>query len=91
MVAETRLIAAPSVVTSSVGDELVLLDLDRGIYYGLNPTGARVWELLIEGSSTTEVIAKLAADHEVACAVVEKEVVRIVEELREKKLLSAIP
>ena len=38
-----------TVIAKMVGAEMVLLDYDRGIYYGLNPIGARVWQLLSEG------------------------------------------
>jgi hypothetical protein len=37
---------ARHVVTTRLGDELVLLDVDRGDYYSLNQTAARVWDLL---------------------------------------------
>ena len=32
-----------SVVTSSVGDEMVVLDLDSGLYHSLNEVGAFVY------------------------------------------------
>jgi hypothetical protein len=38
-------------VVSRVGAETVLLHLENGTYYGLDPVGTRVWELL-QGSST---------------------------------------
>ena len=34
------------VVHRMVGDEAVLLQLDSGVYYGLDPVGSRIWELL---------------------------------------------
>jgi hypothetical protein len=42
----TRVTPAPHVVTTRLGNELVLLDVDRGDYYSLNQTAARVWDLL---------------------------------------------
>jgi len=35
---------------------MVLLDFERGIYYGLNTVGARVWELLLKEKTTDEII-----------------------------------
>ncbi len=35
------------VVAREVGGEMVLLDLASGQYFGLDPIGARIWELLI--------------------------------------------
>lgn len=37
---------APTVVTTRVGEEVVLLDVDGGDYYSLNETAGRVWDFL---------------------------------------------
>ena len=33
-------------VFSRLADEAVILNMDKGVYYGLNAVGARVWELI---------------------------------------------
>jgi len=37
------------VMARTVGDETVILDLASGTYYGLDPVGARIWQLMSEG------------------------------------------
>ena len=37
------------VMARTVGDETVILDLASGTYYGLDPIGARIWQLMGEG------------------------------------------
>jgi hypothetical protein len=37
------------VMARTVGDETVILDLANGTYYGLDPVGARMWQLMSEG------------------------------------------
>ena len=37
------------VMARTVGDETVILDLASGTYYGLDPVGARMWQLMSEG------------------------------------------
>ena len=39
-------VAAPDVLASEFGDEVVILNLDDGVYYSLDHVGARVWSLL---------------------------------------------
>jgi hypothetical protein len=39
------------VVVREVAGELVLLDLGRAEYFGLNPTGTRIWQGLSRGLS----------------------------------------
>ena len=34
-----------------LGDETVILDLASGTYYGLDPVGARIWQLMAEGQT----------------------------------------
>ena len=34
------------VIARQVGGETVMLDLAKGSYYGLDPVGARMWELM---------------------------------------------
>lgn len=41
-----RFSRSPDVLVQSVGDEAVLLDLASEKYFGLNPVGRRIWELL---------------------------------------------
>ena len=40
------IVAASDVLASEFDDELVLLDLRDGVYYGLEHVGARVWALV---------------------------------------------
>jgi hypothetical protein len=91
MRSDTRIIAAAGLLTAPVGEELVLLDLERGVYYGLNAPGARIWELLVEGLPVRTVAALLAAKHDSSITEVEGDVVRLVDELREKALIASPP
>ena len=46
-------------------DEIVLLDLDSGGYYGLNQIGSRIWCLLQEGNTPSEALDVLIQQYEV--------------------------
>ena len=43
------------VLARQVGEETVMLDLAKGAYFGLDPVGARIWQLLAEGRTLVEV------------------------------------
>ena len=45
---ESRVRMPEGVVSQSLDSETVLLDLDRGVYYGLDPVGTRTWDLIRE-------------------------------------------
>ena len=75
------------VIAKMVGSEMVLLDYDRGIYYGLNPVGARVWQLLSDGSTVEQVIDRLTDEYDVARAALEADVTALLRELEAKELV----
>lgn len=58
----TRLAFNPAVVTATVGEEAVLLDSDKGIYFGLNRVAARVWHLAVDGASVDEILCRLFSE-----------------------------
>lgn len=55
-----------NVVFQNLDDEAVLLDLLNGQYFGLNPVGTRMWQLLAtkEGHVAT-VLAQLQAEYDI--------------------------
>ena len=63
---------APDVVYTRVSEGAVLLSTAEEVYYGLNPVGARVWELLEAGRSVAEICGQIGEEFEGA----EEETVR---------------
>jgi len=47
------------------GDRGVLLDYDRGEYYGLNDVATFVWKLLKEGCSPKQLVERLTNEYDV--------------------------
>jgi hypothetical protein len=78
------------VIFRSVGDDLVLLDFSRGLYYALDPVGARIWELLHEERTVEEIVAAIVSEYEVDAATAEGDVRRLIEELAERELVSVV-
>ena len=52
-------------ISSAMGAEQAILQLDSGKYFGLNPVGARVWQLAAEPHKVSEILATLLAEYEV--------------------------
>ena len=67
--------------------EAVLLELSRGVYYGLDEIGTRIWNLLGEGRSLQETVAALVDEYDVSDAQGAEDVLRLVTELEERRLL----
>ncbi len=62
---DSRLGVPPQVMTRIVGDELVLLDIAKGVYFGLDGVGKHIWESLSDGQSLQQAAAAVAAEYEV--------------------------
>ena len=77
------------VMAREVGDETVILDLANGTYYGLDPVGARIWQLMVEGQTLTQVCELMLADFGVTREVIEHDVLALVQTLMERQLVSA--
>jgi hypothetical protein len=61
----SMVVAARDRLSSELGGEAVILDLDGGIYYGLNEVGTRIWSLVQEPASVVAVCAQLQEEYEV--------------------------
>src|SRR3954469_640037 len=75
-----------SQVASRVGDELAILDLDRSVYYGLDPVGTRLWELIQEPAALSSALDAALAEFEVDEATARADLLALIDDLVEKGL-----
>lgn len=75
------------VMARTVGDETVILDLASGTYFGLDPVGARIWQLMAEGRALVEICATMLNEYEVEHAQLEMDILRLTGELLERGLV----
>ncbi len=78
---------SPNQVASAVGQDVAILDLDHSIYYGLDAVGSRIWELLQQPTPLTQVVSTLVDEFEVDDATASSDVLALVQELLDKKLV----
>ena len=83
-----KIIVSPQVVAREVGNETVILDLVSGNYFGLDPIGARMWQLIEAGKSLAAVRDAMADEYNVSLEVLERDVLALARDLVEKKLVS---
>jgi hypothetical protein len=58
--------AAKDRIWCEMGGEAVILNLDSGVYYGLNTIGARVWKMIQEPKAVSELLSSLLETYDVA-------------------------
>lgn len=86
---DARLKIPEQVVTRQVGDETVLLNLESGTYFGLDPVGSRFLELVQADGALAVVIARMLEEFEVAEAQLEADLLQLADEMLASGLLEA--
>ncbi len=71
----------PNVLFRELDGEAVLLSLDAGIYYGLDPEGTKIWELIAELGSLRLVFDAMLREYDVDTATLERDLLRLVNDL----------
>jgi hypothetical protein len=75
------------VLSQSVQDETVLLDLKQERYYGLDEVGGRVWQLIAAGVRPGQLAERLLAEYDVEEPQLHSDLHALIEELVEAGLL----
>ena len=79
-------IPAP-VMARDVGGETVILNLESGVYFGLDTVGARIWQLLSEGKTLAEVCEAMVDDYDVSHDDIQRDLLSLVEQLQSQHLI----
>jgi hypothetical protein len=82
-----RLKIPDEVLTSKVGEEMILLNLQTGMYHSLNPVGTRFVELLNDASRLNDVHQALLEEFEVSTTLLASDLIKLSQEMLSKGLL----
>lgn len=74
-------VAVKEILGCNLRDEAVILDLQSGVYYGLDPVGARIWELIQEPNLLSEVRDTILDEYEVEREQCENDLCAFIDEL----------
>ncbi len=78
---------AKDVVSCDLVEEAALLNLKDGVYYGLNPVGARIWNLLQKPITVSNILDVLLEEYDVEKDVAHADLMKLLEQLWEKELV----
>ena len=87
---QSTVLASKDQVSSRVGDEVVLLRLSTGVYYGLNAVGATIWAGLQERKSLEDIRDVILAEFEVTLEQCEQDLLGVVKHLEEEGLVEVV-
>ena len=82
-----RVTIPDKVIFKKVGEETVLLDFEAGVYYGLDPVGTRMWELLADGQSLDDVATGMTEEYDVDRETLSRDLRTLIGELASRGLV----
>jgi hypothetical protein len=77
----------PEMVFSNMDDEIVLMSVENSEYYGLDPVGSRIWELLVNSKKFSELITVLLEEYDVSPEECRRDMTAFLIDLAEKKII----
>lgn len=78
------------VVTELDGKEAVLLHLGTKMYFTLNETGLRIWQMLSNGLTPEEINERFLTEFDVSPEKGKESVLRLIHELIQEKLVKVV-
>jgi hypothetical protein len=74
-------------VSTDLGEEVAILHIESGKYFALNAVGARVWDLVANGSTVDDILAALLREFDVDAERCERDLTQVLLELEERRLV----
>jgi hypothetical protein len=78
------------VIQSRVGDEVVMLDVESGYYFGLNSVASVIWDMMKEKIELNTLVENLMKEFDVDKATCELDTLELLEEMKGKKIIRII-
>ncbi len=85
-----RFIQNKEIVQSKIGEEVVMLDMESGFYFGLNSVASVIWGLLAEGICFDKLIDQLMEQFEVERSLCEADTQELLEQMLEKNIIRKV-
>ena len=82
-----KFVRDPGLLASEVDGDLVMLSIESGKYFGLNPVAKQIWNILEKPTKLSELCVHLIAQYNIEPMQCEREVLQFMERMNEQKLV----
>lgn len=87
---ESKLVAAKGQIAAKMDGEIVILNSNSGVYYGLNPIGATIWNLIQQPKTFAEVRDAILTKYQVSSEQCQSDLLSLIEQLQSEGLIQII-
>lgn len=84
---DLQLTPSEAAAESAVGDEIIILHLTQGTYYGLDAVGARMWTLIKQGVALGDICQRVSEEFSTDLATVKTDARNFFRDLQAQGLL----
>jgi coenzyme PQQ synthesis protein D (PqqD) len=88
---ESRIVVSKDQVSCDLAGEAAILNLRNGVYYGLDPVGARIWNLVQQPTTFNAIRDALLDDYDVEKVRLEADIKELLDKLAEHGLIDITP
>ncbi len=78
----------PDILATPMGEDLVMLNVETGTYFGLENVAKRIWQLIESPTTIGTVVETICNEFEVDEETCEKDVIRFITGARNAKLIT---
>lgn len=87
---EATVVRNQEIIFSDMDDETVMMSIDKGEYYGVNPVGRRIWELLEKQVTVSTICDTLCQEYNVEPEQCSRDILVFLEQLFEKDIIEVV-
>ncbi len=87
---DSKLSRNADIIFSDMDGETVMMSIDNGEYYGINPIGSRIWNALETPHTPSEIIDMLLPHFDVTRDQCARDVIPFLERMVEKGIIKSI-
>ena len=87
---DSRVVRSEEYITSTVDNELVMMSLEKGTYYGLDAIGSQIWENIAAPTTIDALCQKLVDEFDVDPAQCQADVLAFLNELHREGMIRAL-
>jgi len=84
---DTKVVQRKELPTVMISGDIALMNAEKGIYYGLDAVGTRIWEIIKEEIAIKEIVDVLLKEYNVSADTCENDVIELIEKLDSAELI----
>lgn len=88
---ESTISQIDDIVASDIEDEKVMMSIEKGEYFGLEPIGSRIWEMVESPVKVSAIIDALLGQYDVDRETCQQDVLAFLVELDEAGIIQIAP